>query len=273
MSAPLPTASRWNTYSRSRYPGLWDGCVGAWCPSLGVTGSRLFDFSGRQNWGTLTNMDPATDWVVSSGGYALDFDGSNDHAPINLPVTSYPFALSCWMRPASLHTAPLVSVFNVTTELRYSAIYLINDGSVRAQTSDGSAAFAASAASAYAAGVLVHIMAVFVSSALREIYLGGTLRGSDTASSGFPAVDSARIGGIRFRNEGVVNEGYFSGMLDDIRIYNRAPHREEIRLLARRRAIAYEPEYQPAYYMEPAAGGVTSRPYAYQSARMIGAGR
>lgn len=46
MTAPLPTASRWNTYSRSRYPRLWDGCEHAWCPSViagGATdnGSRI----------------------------------------------------------------------------------------------------------------------------------------------------------------------------------------------------------------------------------------
>jgi len=46
---------------------------------MGVTGATLYDVSGRGNHGTLTNMDPATDWVGSPDGWALDFDGSNDH--------------------------------------------------------------------------------------------------------------------------------------------------------------------------------------------------
>lgn len=64
--------------SESENPKLWDGLVGAWMPSLGVTGETLRDVSGNGNHGTLTNMDAASDWVTTSKGLALDFDGVND---------------------------------------------------------------------------------------------------------------------------------------------------------------------------------------------------
>jgi hypothetical protein len=71
----------------SASPHLWNGLVGAWMPSLGVTGDTLRDVSGNGNHGTLTGMDAATDWVTTSKGLALDFDGSNDYVkPYNLPV-------------------------------------------------------------------------------------------------------------------------------------------------------------------------------------------
>jgi hypothetical protein len=60
------------------YPELWRGCVGAWAPCLGPTGITLRDWSGRANHGTLTNMDPSSDWIPGSNGYALDLDGTND---------------------------------------------------------------------------------------------------------------------------------------------------------------------------------------------------
>ena len=63
--------------SESAHPNLWDGLAGAWMPSLGVTGNTLKDVSGNRNDGTLTNMDTATDWVATSKGLALDFDGSD----------------------------------------------------------------------------------------------------------------------------------------------------------------------------------------------------
>ena len=66
--------------SESDHPNLWDGLLGAWMPGLGVTGGTLRDVSGNENHGTLTNMDPATDWVTTSKGLALDFDGSDDYA-------------------------------------------------------------------------------------------------------------------------------------------------------------------------------------------------
>ena len=61
------------------YPELWDGLVGLWQPTLGPTGLKLFDQSGYHRDGTLTNMDPATDWVTSPHGWALDLDGTNDY--------------------------------------------------------------------------------------------------------------------------------------------------------------------------------------------------
>ena len=58
---------------------LTGGIIGCWSPSLGATGYLLRDVSGQNNHGTLTNMDPGTDWVASEKGLALDFDGSNDY--------------------------------------------------------------------------------------------------------------------------------------------------------------------------------------------------
>jgi hypothetical protein len=83
----------------SAHPNLWDGLVGAWMPSMGVTGGILRDVSGNENHGTLTNMDPATDWVTTSKGLALDFDGSDDF--VSLPVDVLPltigFSVSFWI--------------------------------------------------------------------------------------------------------------------------------------------------------------------------------
>jgi len=53
------------------------GLIGAWLLNEG-SGDKAHDYSGQGNLGTLTNMDPATDWVGSPDGGALDFDGSDD---------------------------------------------------------------------------------------------------------------------------------------------------------------------------------------------------
>lgn len=74
--------------SQSAHPNLWDGLVGAWMPSLGVTGETLRDVSGNGNHGTLTNMDAASDWVTTSKGLALDFDGVNDYVDLGVSLFS-----------------------------------------------------------------------------------------------------------------------------------------------------------------------------------------
>lgn len=63
----------------SERPNLWHRLVGLWAPPLGVSGNKLFDVSSHHSHGTLTNMDPASDWVMTEKGWALDFGaGGND---------------------------------------------------------------------------------------------------------------------------------------------------------------------------------------------------
>lgn len=59
----------------ARFPELWPGLQLHGDISLGPTGETLRDTSGRHNHGTLTNMDPATDWVMTENGWALDTNG------------------------------------------------------------------------------------------------------------------------------------------------------------------------------------------------------
>jgi hypothetical protein len=49
-------------------------------------------------------MDPASDWVVSGGKVALDFDNSNDQVsvPSIASIRSGPFAVSLWYYPFSI---------------------------------------------------------------------------------------------------------------------------------------------------------------------------
>jgi len=74
-------------------------------PALGVTGNTVFDVSGLGNHASLSNMDPATDWIISTNprmpGYALDFDGSNDSLEIphhdRYNVAGGPLSVFGWM--------------------------------------------------------------------------------------------------------------------------------------------------------------------------------
>jgi len=77
-SQPSLSAGYAKSASESANPNLWNGLIGAWMPSLGVTGDTLRDVSGNRNHGTIDNIDPATDWVTSEKGLALYFDGVNN---------------------------------------------------------------------------------------------------------------------------------------------------------------------------------------------------
>ena len=92
--------------SESENPQLWDGLVGAWMPSLGVTGETLRDVSGNGNHGTLTNMDAATDWVATNKGLALDYDGSSHYVNLGFQVQdklimSQQASVAVWVKPSA----------------------------------------------------------------------------------------------------------------------------------------------------------------------------
>jgi len=97
--------------SESQYPNEWEGLIGAWIPSLGPTGDTLYDWSGFDNDGTLTLMDPATDWVIGGNprlpGYVLDFDGADDSVNAGSPALLDDLfigggTLTAWIFPRTL---------------------------------------------------------------------------------------------------------------------------------------------------------------------------
>jgi len=109
MPVQIPTFGEILTVSQglgadSLAPGLWRGLVGAW-PLQEPGGLTAFDVSGYRNNGTLTNMDPATDHVVTPMGRALDFDGNNDYVLCptakGAPTTG-PVSLAAWIYCRSL---------------------------------------------------------------------------------------------------------------------------------------------------------------------------
>lgn len=70
----------------TRAPWLWNNLRGLWLPNVGIQGERLIDWSGYHNHGTLTNMDPATDWVTTPYGWGLDFDAATNYVGISSDV-------------------------------------------------------------------------------------------------------------------------------------------------------------------------------------------
>lgn len=78
--------------------------IGRWCPSAGATAFTLVDRSQFRRHGALVNMDAATDWVVSGGKIALDFDNSNDQVSIAsiASIRTGAFSVSLWYYPFSV---------------------------------------------------------------------------------------------------------------------------------------------------------------------------
>ncbi len=220
--------------SEAMFPRLFPD-AGWWCPSLNpaMGGTRLWDLSGRQNWGTLTNMDPATDWVTSGGKYALDFDGSNDHvnlgqrSPFQIDFSSR-FSISAWIRT----TASSGGI--IGKRVLAGWYFSIEGANVIGLILQGtsSAIIVTSVASGVSDGNWHHVAATYTGNSNASgisLFVDGRQVSTTTVlnsaiGSMLNAIDTT-IGAV------TTNQFFLAGQIDDIRIYNRALTAGEVRQL------------------------------------------
>ena len=223
-----PSWGDFATHDESAYPELWDGVVGAWAPCLGPTGLRLHDHSRRSNWGTMTNMDPATDWLLSSGLYALDFDGTNDYALIGTTAALNPesISISAWTRPTAVSGDYAVYAMSNAGATAYRGMY-VTAGALRFAWagSNGNYRLYTTAASTIAANTWQHVAAGHTGTGAPSIWINGISMSTTLTSSGvntLPATQQSDIGRLG-------NFFYFQGQIDDVAVFNRVLTANEIR--------------------------------------------
>jgi hypothetical protein len=224
-----PSWQDFGTHDESAYPELWDGVVGAWCPSLGPTGLRLHDHSRRNNWGTLTNMDAATDWTVSGGQYALDFDGVDDY--VRVPSVPQWRAVSAWVSLTTTGVLQMIADgYNGTPDDRGFLLFADASGKARIDGRNSTGTYRSSGASTTTiTGVgWVHLVGQY--SDRLQIYVNGVLE-SQTASAltAFSTMPDLNIGALGFA--GLPESGYVNGRIDNVVLYDRALSANEIQRL------------------------------------------
>lgn len=210
---------------------LRNGLIGAWCPSVsGWGGNLLRDLSGYGNHGTLTNMDPATDWVVSGGTQALDFDGVNDfvlctqnYVPLAIPVTATAWVVLSVVGQSGTFVAK--SDGNISNDGSW-AIATTNGGSgFRALYRDGATTRSAASTSTYSANVPFFVAATYSQTDV-SIFINGSFEASSTIVNAIASNSQAVTIGSR---EGL--QAFLNGRLLEARVYNRILSAQEIRTL------------------------------------------
>jgi hypothetical protein len=227
-----------------KYPSLWEGCVGAWAPSLGQTGSRLFDQSTYGSHGTLQNMDPATDWVVSGGKGALDFNGTDDYVEMPLQKTNGLnfLSVSCWVNfdsVANNATGGRILGKWFGANLSWLVAQKDNNGQrflFAAQNPSGFTVYEATS-NVLSTGQWYHLACTFKNASVRLFRDGPEIASTAVLTAATTIGDYSS--NARFGSQGS-GDPSFLGLLDDVRIYNRILSDGEIRTLALRRGIAFE---------------------------------
>ena len=204
--------------------------VGHWTFDEG-SGTVAADSTIYGNHGTLTNMDPSTDWVAGKIGSGLDFDGNNDFVDIGVPAStildlSDAFTVMAWVKPTGSfhsswnyvvrHKSKFEFGFYGPGEAEQPRLKVKNDSGTRLEVEGDP----------LAQGQWYHVAGVRSGSWL-GIYVDGVLKDSrnDFAGDLNSNAEFLGIGG-----EG--GDDAFNGTIDDVRIYNHALTQEEIETVA-----------------------------------------
>ena len=216
----LTTASQVHATTIFHAPSV-NGLVGYWNFNDG-SGTTAEDKSGQGNNGTLTNMDPATDWVDGKvGSGALDFDGSNDYVDAgsssSLRFHTGDFTVTGWIKSDSLTGTRTLG----TTYLDLNTGWLF--GTSNSKLGYYTNAWK-SANTTLVTGQWYHIGITVDASGNYIFYLNGNSDGSGALTLPANTTESFKIGAYGASG----GLGRFDGLIDEVRIYNRALSADEI---------------------------------------------
>ena len=228
-------------YSYARTPAqvAWDYNRGApvgWWRMDDGQGSTARDYSGNGNHGTLTNMDPATDWVAGKNNGALDFDGSNDYVNVGSSSTydlTSQFTITAWYNTTTGQY--LISKTNTGGSTGFG-LYLRDNTDKMEFVYQG--AYAYSDAVFTESNQWVHVTLTKDSSGNVKFYKNGILAGSTTGVSFSSSSNPLYIGA---RYDSSTTFAYpFIGQLDDVRIYNYALSAEQVKQVMNEGAVRFK---------------------------------
>jgi hypothetical protein len=199
---------------------LTTGLAGYW-PLDDASGTTATDLSGNGHTGTLTN-GPV--WTVGKIGAGLSFNGSSTTLDIHQSVlnTAASFTVAAWVQPFDLgtwHTAVSQDGNNVSgfylqsTPTGQFAFSLVNEDSTSGSTVRALSTFNPVVNTWY------HLVGVYnAASGQSSLYVNGVLQSTESVPATWNAGGETVIGRAKWGG----NVDFWSGNLDDVRLYTRA---------------------------------------------------
>ncbi|MDP2934037.1 MAG: LamG domain-containing protein [bacterium] len=205
------------------------GLVGYWAMDEG-NGTIAGDKSGNGSSGTLTGT-PAPSWTDGKRGKALSFDGTNSYINLNnassvIGLGTGSFSNFAWIKTSATGVRQQIMSFGSTTATYGNWFYVDTTNKVR---DDVSVQAGPSSAVTVTDGNW-HYVGVVNNATVVQIYVDGVASGSPSGltpdiHSGSVVIGRSLLGYIDFYG--------FQGLIDDVRLYNRALSATEVAALYR----------------------------------------
>src|SRR3990167_1754839 len=228
------------------YIGLQEGLVGFWSfdgPDMSQSTNNVWalDRSGQGNNGQLTNMATSSARKIGKIGQALDFDGVDDYVNPGLSIFNSlsQGTISAWVKWES-GTSAIFSHNNSAIGEGQLELYIDSSGnlSIWANNNDANgSAIAIDAGVAISNPTAWHHVVFTNNTSGNKLYIDGN-QVTPTYSTGNASVDfffdnSSDAGPYGYEIGGVAGTDgeTFNGIIDEVRVYNRALSPDEIKRL------------------------------------------
>lgn len=204
------------------------GLTAYWALNEG-SGTSTLDISGNSNAGQINGAI----WVTGRLGKGLSFNGSSNTIDINKPVvkTAASFTVAAWVQTTDLsnfHTAVSQDGSNVSGFF----LQLIPGGqfafSLLASDSTSSATVRALSTSNAVQNTWYHLAGAYDAGAGQiHLYVNGVLQSTQSVTAAWNASGETVIGRAKFGG----NADFWSGLIDEVRLYNYALNASQITAL------------------------------------------
>jgi hypothetical protein len=208
---------------------LTNGLVGYWsfnAPDIHWPTSVAYDRSGMGNNGSIVNMSNSSSPVAGASGQALNFDSINDHILVpnstSLNITSS-ITISAWIKPNSFGQNNFGRIVHKDGVNGY--IFSLNNNSITNGLLFYSGGVNASTSNVITLNRWQHVASVFNGSTV-TLYVNGIA----VSTQAQPALTASTASlGIGIRPADSLRG--FDGIIDEVRIYNRALSDSEMKQL------------------------------------------
>ena len=205
---------------------LETGLVGHWTfDGKDMPQGQVNDISGQGNNGSMYNMSTSTSYVPGKLGQGLNFDGVNDHVrAVHILGAINTVTMSAWVKNNNATIAGSQSIVFRGTALTFELFVSGNDD-LQSWIENSVAWHGAANSAAFTDwDQWHHVVAVYDGSNVR-LYRDG----SQVAISG------SETGNLPSSTRTIITQGsssaYWQGLIDDVRIYNRALSASEVKQL------------------------------------------